>query len=166
MLSLSACGVAIQLFLPVIVSGVLYLWGRPLAAFIVFQFFIEGFALWQLSIGLGLFDSSAGFSKKWFIFNMVFAMVYRLTTNGYQGYHFWLHGEFMQMEKLLWLTPIHLYASAGVVYCFYVNGNLIRHSEVLKGRAVFTVWQNFLRLLIFPWGLWNLQPRLNQLIRS
>lgn len=166
MLSVTARGVALQLFFPVVIAGVLYGMGKPLAAFIVFQFFIEGFALWQLAIGLGLYDPDTGFSKHWFVFNMVFAMIYRLSTNGYQVYYFWQNGEFLQMERLLWLTPIHLYASIGVVFCFYVNASLIRKRELRKGQAVFTVKQNFWRLLLFPWGLWNLQPRLNQLTRS
>jgi hypothetical protein len=163
LLTVTARGLALQLFVPVLAAGILYFAGLPLPAFIVFQFFIEGFALWQLAIGLTLFTPGAGVSKRWFVFNMVFAMLYRLTTNGYQIYFYLQHGKFMAMEELLWLAPIHLYASVGVVYCFYINGLLIRKKEEKIGRAVFTVKQNFFSLLLFPWGLWHVQPRLNQL---
>ncbi len=151
-LTVSARGIALQLFVPVGAAAILYLVGLPLPAFIVFQFFIEGFALWQLAIGIILFTPSAGVSKDWFVFNMIFAMLYRLTTNGYQIYFYLQHHEFMAMDELLWLIPIHLYASGGVVYCFYVNGRLIRKQEEKIGRAVFTVQQNFLRLFVaFQW---------------
>lgn len=162
--SQSPRAVAFQLFAPVAFSGALYLLHFPLPAFIVFQFFIESFALWQLSIGLALFSVGAPMSRRWFIFNMAFAMAYRLGTNGYQVYHHLLHGEFIQMEKLLWLVPIHLYATGGVLYCFYVNSLLLQKAEQKVGKVALSVKENFLRLLLFPWGLWSLQPRLKKII--
>lgn len=162
-LLLSSRQLAVRLFGPVALSLLLYAIGYTLAAFIVVQLFIEGFALWQLAIGLTLFRSELGVSRGWFIFNMVFAMLYRLTTNGYQIYHHVQYGAFFPMETVWWIVPVHLYASLGVVYCFYVNARLIRNSEEKIGMQDFSVKQIFFRLLLFPWGMWYVQPRLNRM---
>jgi hypothetical protein len=162
-LKLDSKRLALQLFVPVVLAAGLYLLGYVLSAFIVFQFFIEGFALWQLAIGLVLFQKEIGASRAWFIFNMVFAMTYRLGANGFQIYYYVQHGAFFPLEQLLWIIPMHLYASLGVVYCFYVNARLIRNNEQKIGRAVFTVKEIFFRLLLFPWGMWSIQPRLNRM---
>lgn len=154
---------AAYLFMPVAVSGILYLLNFKLTAFIIFQIFIETFALWQLSIGLNLAKNST--LKKMFIFNMIFAILYRFLTNCYQAVYFYQMGEFVQIENLLWLIPFHLYATAGVVYCFYLNAKwIISAEEENDNHSTADIYSTFFRLLIFPWGLWKIQPRLNRII--
>ena len=165
-LKMSPLGIGLQMFLPVIVSGIVYLAGYSLTAFLVFQLFIEAFALWQLSMGIVLSKDIASHNTRViFIFNMIFALIYRFGSNAYQVWHYVNLGRFAEMEKLLWLIPIHIYASAGMIYCFWLNAKWIREKEKLSGSGVNeSTGKTFIRILIFPWGLWNIQPRLNAIV--
>lgn len=165
-LRMSAWGIGLQMFLPVITSGVIYLAGYPLTAFLVFQLFIEAFALWQLSMGIVLSKySAAGKIRVLFIFNMIFALAYRFGSNAFQVWHYVNLGGFAEMEKLYWLIPVHIYASAGMIYCFWLNAKWIRENETADGTGINeSVLKTFFRVLMFPWGLWNIQPRLNAIV--
>jgi hypothetical protein len=162
-LKLSAKQLFAQLFAPVVLALVVWLTGYTLAAFIIFQLFIEAFVLWHLSIGANLHISKRPFY--FFLFNLLFGVVYRLGTNAWQIVHYLEFKEFLQLEKILWVIPFHLYATLGVVYCFSQNAGWIIQREREKGiSSSHNLMQTFFRILIFPWGLWSVQPRLNQLI--
>lgn len=157
--------IAVQLFLPVAVAAVLYGAGWKLSAFLVFQLFIEGFVLWQFSMGYNLSaDNGDRTHWKWFVASMLFALTYRLGTNGYQAWYYTEHSQFPELEKLLWLTPIHLVATAGSIYCFYLNARWLRRSEAQRHLPIVeNLRSTFLKILVFPYGLWQIQPRLNAL---
>lgn len=70
------------------------------------------------------------------------------------------------MEEILWVIPFHLYASLGVVYCFYQNaGWILEREKETNLSSSHNLKQTFFRILIFPWGLWSVQPRLNELTK-
>ncbi len=153
------------MFVPVLAGGVLYIAGLKLTGFIVFQLFIEMFVLWHFAIGLNLwYTEENSMQKKLFVINMLFALVYRMSGNIYQAVYYYHHAVFPDMEKFLWIIPVHLYASIGSVYCFYQNARWITLAEKNNGiNPGMSIRQTFFRLLAFPWGLWNIQPRLNRL---
>ncbi len=154
-----------QFFMPVIVAGLLYLVNMKLTGFIVFQLFIEIFVLWHFSIGLTLSrDDESPRQRYIFIFNMLFALIYRMSSNGYQIWYQLHFGAFPELESMLWLIPIHLYASFGSIYCFYQNSKWIIAAEKKLELAPLTSLQKtFWLILIFPVGLWIVQPRLNKI---
>jgi hypothetical protein len=154
-----------QFFVPVLASGILYFLDLKLTAFIVFQFFIEIFVLWHFSIGLSLSDKALEQrARRFFVFNMLFAFTYRMSSNGYQIWYRMSFGIFPELEQMLWLIPIHLYATFGSVYCFYLNSKWITSTEArLKLNPIVSLWRTFWQILIFPIGLWYVQPRLNRI---
>lgn len=54
LLKLSAIKLAFILFSPVLLAGALELVQKPLVGFLVLQFFIEGFVVWQVAIAVVL----------------------------------------------------------------------------------------------------------------
>lgn len=156
---------AAQLFTPIVVAGIFYIANMKLVGFIIFQFFIEIFVLWHFSIGLTLSvkDKSTRL-RNYFIFNMLFALIYRMGSNGFQIWHRINFGDFPEIEQMLWLIPIHLYASFGSIYCFYLNSKWIVAAEgKLGAESRESIRKTFWQILIFPIGLWFIQPRLNKI---
>jgi hypothetical protein len=167
-LAYSSARLALQMFTPVVVAGILYIAGFKLAGFITFQLFIEMFVLWHFAIGFNVWHvESNKVQKRLFVFNMLFALIYRLGSNAWQAIYFYHYGIFPNIEKMLWLTPIHLYASFGCVYAFYQNARWLVHAERVAGiQPIFTIKKTFVQLLLFPWGLWYIQPRLNRMLNN
>lgn len=166
-LAYSSTRLALQMFVPVAAAGILYISGLKLAGFLIFQLFIEMFVLWHFAIGTSLwFVESRQAQKRLFVFNMLFALTYRVGSNAWQAIYFYHHGIFPDIEKMLWLIPIHLYASVGCVYCFYQNARWLVLAEQAAGiLSPASLKKSFLQLLLFPWGMWHIQPRLNRLLR-
>lgn len=157
-----------QFFTPLLVAGLLYLLNMKMTGFIVFQLFIEIFVLWHFSIGLSLScDDESPRQRYIFTFNMLFALLYRMSSNGYQIWHQLNFGMFPELESMLWLIPIHLYASFGSIYCFYQNSKwIIAAEQKLDLAPRNTLQKTFWQVLIFPVGLWMIQPRLNKISLS
>ncbi len=157
-----------QFFTPLLVAGLLYLLNMKMTGFIVFQLFIEIFVLWHFSIGLSLScDDESPRQRYIFTFNMLFALLYRMSSNGYQIWHQLNFGTFPELESMLWLIPIHLYASFGSIYCFYQNSKwIIAAEQKLDLAPRNTLQKTFWQVLIFPVGLWMIQPRLNKISLS
>lgn len=159
--------IALGFFLPVLIATVLHLVGYSVAGFIVFQFFIEFFVLWHFAIGLTLSQKSdnQGFINI-FIFNMLFALAYRLSSNFYQIWYALNFGEFPKMEEFIWIIPIHTYASFASVYCFYLNVRWICEMESKLNLPKHNLGKSFFQILLFPFGLWFIQPRLNNIAQK
>lgn len=167
-LRLNKWQLGVHFFAPVIVASLLYVLNMKLTGFIVFQFFIEIFVLWHFSIGLTLSRNDVSPRQRYiFIFNMLFALTYRMSSNGYQIWHQIHFGVFPELERMLWLIPIHLYASIGSIYCFYQNSRWIIEAEKTLNLTPFNSLQKtFWQILIFPVGIWMVQPRLNKISLS
>ena len=121
-LKLSAAKIAAYLFGPVLVAVMFVLLERQLTGFLIFQLFIEGFVIWQLAIGLVLYRFIPHKRQIFlFVFNMTIGILYRLTTNVQQIFVYLDTGKFSFFETPLWVIPVHLYATVGVVYCFYLT---------------------------------------------
>jgi hypothetical protein len=164
-LKLSAANMAIYLFGPVLIAGIFALFDQQLTGFLIFQLFIEGFVLWQVAIGATLWRLN-GNTKLFliFIFNMSIGILYRISANVNQIFLYLDTGEFSFFKIPMWAVPIHLYATFGVVYCFYLNARWIRYAEekfAISSQR--NTVKTFLNLLVFPIGLWKIQPRLNKL---
>lgn len=164
-LKLSAAKIAAYLFGPVLVAVMFVLLERQLTGFLIFQLFIEGFVIWQLAIGLVLYRFIPHKRQIFlFVFNMTIGILYRLTTNVQQIFVYLDTGKFSFFETPLWVIPVHLYATVGVVYCFYLNARWIQNAEQeLAISSSETTVKTFFGLLIFPVGLWSIQPRLNKI---
>ena len=165
-LELNATKVAIYLFGPVLLAGLFAIFSHPLTGFLIFQLFIEGFVVWQVAIGVTLHRLNGNTKLILiFVFNMAVGILYRLTTNVNQILIYLDRGEFSFFEIPAWAVPIHLYATFGVVYCFYLNARWIKYAEerfaISSSRSTINT---FFSLLVFPIGLWDIQMRLNKIV--
>jgi hypothetical protein len=153
---------AFGFFVPVFLATGLYFLGYPFAGFVIFQFFIEFFVLWHFAIGLTLSKKSdnQGFINI-FIFNMLFALAYRLSSNFFQIWFACQYGQFPKIEEIWWIIPIHTYASVACLHCFYLNARWICEMEAKLNLPNQGLRNTFLQILFFPFGLWYIQPRLN-----
>ena len=167
-LQLNKYQLGVQFFAPVLIAFLLYTLTMKLTGFIVFQFFIEIFVLWHFSIGLTLSrNDESPRQRNIFIFNMLFALLYRMSSNAYQIWYRTSFGVFPELESMLWLTPIHFYASLGSIYCFYQNSKWIIESEKrLRLHDLDGLRKTFWQILVFPVGIWLVQPRLNRISAS
>jgi len=164
-LKLSAYQLAVYLSAPVLLAALLVLLERPLSGFLILQLFVEGFVVWQVAIGLVLNRVNPDTKLiSIFVFNMTVGVLYRLTTNVNQIFVYLDTGQFSFFHVPAWVVPVHLYATLGVVYCFYLNARWILHAEEKfaiphPGNTA----NAFFCLLVFPVGLWFIQPRLNKI---
>lgn len=132
-LGLSAARLAACLFSPVLVAALCALSGFRLAAFLIFQIFIEGFVVWQLAIGVALHGTER---RRFFLFLglMVFGILYRLATTIHQLFGYLASGTFGFMHAPAWVIPFHLFATFGVIYAFRLNAAWIVDAEKGAGR--------------------------------
>ena len=70
------------------------------------------------------------------------------------------------ISSLFVILPVQSFSSVSILYCFYYVANLLKHNEVKKKVKFEDCFKEFILILLFPIGIWFLQPRINKLVIS
>ncbi len=127
--------------------------------------FIGVFVWWIYTIAIHLARLGPNQSRNLSLFKsgLLFALIYRVLIDLYMLWFGLTHGASMDLENALWVVPFHLLATVAVLYCFVLNATLLVSTEQQQPRSFRDAWKTFVLLLVFPIGLWFVQPRLQSI---
>ena len=72
----------------------------------------------------------------------------------------------MLTGALLFLIPLELLFMVGKFYCFYFTSKVIKSAENREIAKFDDFISEFILLLLFPIGIWFIQPRINKLFKG
>lgn len=130
--------------------------------------FVGLFVYWIYSIGtyLARLTPNHNLSLGLFRFALVFSTIYRVSIDIYAlGYNVTHHSS-IDLERELWIIPLHLLATVAALYCFYLDSRFLVSAERKQLSYFKDVWKTFVLILAFPIGIWFIQPRLQRLFAS
>lgn len=127
--------------------------------------FVCVFVYWIYQLGAYLvhLPPNQNYSLAVFTVPLGFATLYRVAIDAYGLWYGLKYQAAINLETILWIVPLHLLATLAALYCFYTDARMLVSAERKQSSGFKAVWPTFGLILIFPIGIWFIQPRVQKL---